>query len=55
MIGWLFIFLALGIIIGYFMCMLKVIKLKEQLLKIRIDLLHEANKEAWLHKLRKGG
>lgn len=53
MIGWLFIFLALGVIIGYFMCMFKVIKLKEELVKIRIDVLHEQNKDALLRKLRK--
>lgn len=44
---------ALGIVLGWFICMFKVIELQSQLSEIRIDLLHESNKEAVLRKLCK--
>lgn len=45
--------LGIGAMIGYLICMFKVSKLQNQLAKIRIDALHEQNKEALLRKLRK--
>jgi uncharacterized membrane protein (DUF106 family) len=42
-----------GFVMGYCICMLKVSKLQNQLTRIRIDALHESNKESLLRKLRK--
>lgn len=50
----LFISFGIGVMTGYFICMFKVTKLQNQISKMRIDALHESNKDALLRKLCAG-
>ncbi|MFU1599178.1 hypothetical protein ACM257_17505 [Alteromonas macleodii] len=50
----LFISFGIGVMSGYFICMFKVTKLQNQISKMRIDALHESNKDALLRKLCAG-